>query len=375
MKRKIRNKVVIGISALALMLSTVVINPSTVSAATTAPWSKNEQGQFVNGNGDVLEGATMKGIDVSKWNGDINWAKVAATDVGYAIIRCGYGDNYTYQDDTYWKKNVEGCEKNNIPYGVYIYSYAETTKQAKSEAEHVLRLVEGHTINFPIYLDVEDKVQQKLSKSQLTNIINTFATAIRGAGYECGVYANLNWWTNYIDNSIAINQNYFKWVAQYNNVGTTYPGVYQMWQCTENGKVNGINGNVDLNFWFGEVRDRSYNARRINIQQPTVVTAPPVKKVKAPGKAKISKLTKAKKKTKISIKKVTGAKGYQIQYSTKNSFKKKYTKTKETTKRTVTIKKLTSKKTYYFRVKAYKLDGKTKVYSKKWSKVKKVKVK
>ena len=137
MKRQIYNKVFSCMIVVVLIFGT--INSPAVSAASSVPWSKNEQGQFINGNGAVLEGATMKGIDVSKWNGEINWAKVAASDVDYAIIRCGYGDNYISQDDAYWKKNVEGCEKNNIPYGVYIYSYAETVAQAKSEAAHVLR--------------------------------------------------------------------------------------------------------------------------------------------------------------------------------------------------------------------------------------------
>ena len=367
------NKIIkVLIAAVCMITAVSLLGESVIAAAAAAPWSKTEDGKFVNGNGDVIEGATMKGIDVSKWNGDIDWKTVATTDVDYAIIRCGYGDNYVYQDDAYWEQNVKGCEENNIPFGVYIYSYAETVQQAQSEAAHVLRLIEGHTLNFPIYLDVEDSVQAKLPKSTLTQIINTFVNAIHNQGYEVGIYANLNWWTNYIDASIANNQSWFKWVAQYNNIGTTYEGVYQMWQCTSTGKVDGIKGNVDLNFWFGAVRTRSYNARSIKLTTPAVQ---PVKKVKvtAPKRATIKSLKRGKKKAKITIKKVKGAKGYQIQYSRKRSFKGKKSKYSKT--RTRTIKKLKSKKTYYFRVRAYKLNGKKKVYSKKWSKVKKVKVK
>lgn len=348
------------------MVAVFILFESRAEAATVEPWSKTADGKFVNGNGQVIEGATMKGIDVSKWNGNIDWARVAGTDVDYAIIRCGFGDDYAYQDDTYWEKNVKGCEENNIPYGVYIYSYAETVEQAKSEFNHVMRLIQGHTLNFPIYLDVEDSVQAKLPKTTLTNIINTFVGLIHNQGYEVGIYANLNWWTNYIDASIANNQTWFKWVAQYNPMGTTYQGIYQMWQCTSEGKVDGINGNVDLNFWFDKVRTRQYNAKNIQL-----TSAPP--KVTAPARASIKSLKKGKKKVKVKIKKVSGAKGYQIQYSTKKSFKGK--KSVYVTSRTKTIKKLKSKKTYYFRVRAYKLNGKKKVYSKKWSKVKKVKVK
>lgn len=353
------------------LITAISLFGESVSAATDiVPWSKTEDGKFVNGSGEVIEGATMKGIDVSKWNGDIDWQKVAATDVDYAIIRCGYGDNYTYQDDEYWEKNVKGCEENNIPYGVYIYSYAETVEQAKSEVAHVLRLIEGHTLNFPIYLDVEDEVQAKLPKATLTQIINTFVNAIHNQGYEVGIYANLNWWMNYIDASIANNQTWFKWVAQYNDIGCTYSGIYQMWQCTSTGRVDGIYGDVDLNFWFAPVRTRAYNARNIKVNPPA---KPPVKKVTAPQRASIKSLKGSRKKAKITIRKVKGAKGYQIQYSKKRSFKGK--KSKYIKSRTKTIKKLKSKKTYYFRVKAYKLDGRKKVYSKKWSKVRKIKIK
>ena len=341
MKRLVRILTVV-----ACFMATFTFTFNDVSAATKA-WSKNSDGKFVDGNGKVMEGATMKGIDVSKWNGNINWKKVAASDVDYAIIRCGFGDDYTSQDDKYWEKNVKGCEDNNIPYGVYIYSYAQSVSQAKSEAKHVLRLVENHKLNFPIYLDVEEDDQAKLSKSKLTDIINTFVTEIHNQGYEVGIYANLNWWTNYIDKSVASNQTWFKWVAQYNNIGTTYTGVYQMWQCSDKGTVSGIRGNVDLNFWFDKVRTTTYNARNVKLN------AAPVIKVTRPAKAPIVSVTAGKKKAKLKLQKVSGAKGYQIQYSTKKNFhgkKSKYIKWTRTT-----IKSLKSKKKYYFRARAYKL--------------------
>ncbi|MFR4319174.1 MAG: GH25 family lysozyme [Eubacterium sp.] len=100
-------------------------------------------------------------------------------------------------------------------------------------------------MNFPIYLDVEENIQAKLPKATLTNIINTFVNAIHNQKYEVGIYANLNWWTNYIDSSIANNQTWFKWVAQYNDAGTAYKGVYQM--CSDpDGTVDGIKGRVDF---------------------------------------------------------------------------------------------------------------------------------
>lgn len=342
------------------------------------PWSKNNEGKFVDGEGNEIPGATMKGIDVSHHNGNINWAKVAATDVDYAIIRCGYGDNLVNQDDRYWAANVAGCEKYNIPYGVYIYSYATTVTQAKSEAAHVLRMIKGRTLNFPIYLDMEDPIQAKLSSSTLNSIATTFLKEIHAAGYECGIYSNLNWWSNKLPSSLTGNTLWYKWIAQWGNK-CTYTGSYQMWQFSGDdgnsvGYIDGINGVVDMNLWFGAVRTRSYNSKKYT---PVVVTASTTtKKVAAPKRVTIKSVKKGKKKASIKWKKVSGAKGYKIQYSTKKSFKAKYTSSKTTKKTTITIKKLKSKKTYYFRVKAYKLDSKKKrVYSKKWSKVKKTKIK
>ena len=141
--------------------------------ASSKDWKKTDNG-YLNDRGEVIQGATMKGIDVSEWNGDINWAKVAKSDVDYAIIRCGHGDNYEYQDDIYFKKNVEGCIKNKIPFGVYIYSYATNTTMAKSEANHVLRLIKGYKLSFPVFYDLEDNSQTGLSKATLGKIAKKF---------------------------------------------------------------------------------------------------------------------------------------------------------------------------------------------------------
>lgn len=322
------------------------------------PWGKNKKGQFVNGNLEVIPGAKMKGIDVSKWNGEIDWSKVAKSDVDYAIIRCGFGSNIMSQDDIFWNRNVTECEKYKIPYGVYIYSYATNIKQAKSEAKHVLRLIKGHKLNFPIYYDMEDKCQAQLSATRRKNIANTFFKTISEAGYECGIYANLNWWNNYIPKSIVGVVDY-KWVAQYNDNACTYLGTYQMWQCTSVGKVDGIKGNVDLNFWFGKVRTRGHNI-----------------KMSEPKATKFKSVRAGKKKAVVRFKKITGAKGYKIQYSKTKKFKSKATKTITTKKTALTIKKLTPGKVYYFRVKPYKnRTSDIKIYAKEWSNVKKTKIK
>lgn len=222
-------------------------------------WSKTDKG-FVNSNGDVIEGATMKGIDVSEWNGAVDWAMVAQSDVDYAIIRVGYGDDYTYQDDNYFYYNIQGCIDNKIPFGVYIYSYAENTTMAKSEANHVLRLIKGYKLDFPVYYDMEDQCQSKLSSSKLGSIAKTFCDTITDSGYKVGIYANLNWWNNYLTSSVFNNTSWYKWIAQYNST-CDYTGKYEMWQSTSSGVIDGVKsacGTFDINFWFGETITSSY---------------------------------------------------------------------------------------------------------------------
>lgn len=319
------------------------------------PWGKNSAGKFVNGKGKVIKGATMKGIDVSHHNGKINWKKVAASDIDFAIIRCGYGSDYKKQDDKYWEYNVKQCEKYGIPYGVYLYSYATNVKQAKSEAKHVLRLIKGHKFSFPIYYDMEDNIQLNLSMSMREKIAKTFLKEMKKQGYECGVYANLNWWNNYIPSDVSKNPVWYKWVAQYNDKKCTYTGAYEMWQCTSQGKVKGIEGDVDINFWFGEVRDASYCSW--------------TKPISPPKQVKWKTLIRGNKKVVLKWKKVSKVKGYKIQYSTSKKFNKN-TKNKYTKNTNITIDKLKSNKKYYFRIKAYKLNSRgKKVYSKEWSAV------
>ena len=126
---------------------------------------------------------------------------------------------------------------------------------------------------------MEDAVQAKLSKSMRTKIANKFLGIIRNAGYECGIYANLNWWNNYLDSSLGGDNTWRTWVAQYNNNGCDYKSNYSMWQSSSTAKVSGISGKVDINFWFGEVRDRSYDitVKKGPSTVNTVATPKPVK--------------------------------------------------------------------------------------------------
>ena len=192
--------------------------------------------------------AICKGIDVSYHNGTIDWKKVKQSEVEYAIIRCGYGTNDKNQDDKKWEENVKGCIDNNIPYGVYLYSYADTVEKASSEADHAIRLLQGKKLKYPVYYDLEeDKLRDKISKKTIADIAQTFCDKLSAKGYTVGIYANKDWFTNYLTDSRF--NNWTKWVAQYNTV-CNYKGKYDMWQCSSTGRVPGISGNVDLNYSY-----------------------------------------------------------------------------------------------------------------------------
>lgn len=210
-----------------------------------------------------------KGIDVSTHNGVIDWERVK-TQIDYAIIRCGYGVDQTNQDDKYFKRNVEECIRLSIPFGIYIYSYANTIEKANSEAEHVLRLVDPYKNNMTmgIWYDIEDKIQANLSKNLLKDIITTFCNKIENNGYFVGIYANKNWLENKIDN--ALKERYVIWIAQYNSK-CTYAGKYHMWQYTSDGSVNGINGRVDMNYSY---QDRFTVNGQTVVKKPNVQTKP-----------------------------------------------------------------------------------------------------
>ena len=205
--------------------------------------------------------AICKGIDVSYHNGTIDWKRVKQSEVEYAIIRCGYGTNDKNQDDKKWEENVKGCIDNNIPYGVYLYSYADTVEKASSEADHAIRLLQGKKLKYPVYYDLEeDKLRDKISKQTIANIAQTFCDKLSAKGYTVGIYANKDWFTNYLTDSRF--NNWTKWVAQYNTV-CNYKGKYDMWQCSSTGRVPGISGNVDLNYSYSPF-ENSYGGGNTN---------------------------------------------------------------------------------------------------------------
>ena len=191
---------------------------------------------------DGTDSKVYFGIDVSHHQGAIDWDTVAG-QIDFAIIRCGYGKNASSQDDRQWLNNVEACTRLGIPFGVYLYSYATSEDGARSEAEHVLRLIEGYEPSLPIYYDLEDSsILENCSTADILNIARVFCNTIEEAGYTAGIYANYNWGANYLTSSEY--DQWDRWIARYASA-VGYSKDYSIWQYTSSGKIDGISGNVD----------------------------------------------------------------------------------------------------------------------------------
>ena len=191
----------------------------------------------------------IKGIDVSKHNGTIDWKKVKNDGVEFAIIRIGYGGSAPVKDEKF-EENYKNARANGLDVGVYIYSYADTLNDAKIEANAVINWLGGRDLELPVYFDIEDKKQSILGNTLRTNIVKTFCDMIEDAGYWAGIYANKSWLTSKLNmNELNV---YTVWVAQWSNTNT-YKGSYAMWQYTSDGSVNGISGRVDMNYQVKEL--------------------------------------------------------------------------------------------------------------------------
>lgn len=187
-----------------------------------------------------------KGIDVSSYQGKIDWTKVKPY-VDFAILRCGYGNNLVNQDDVYYERNASMCEQLRIPFGVYLYSYATNIDDARSEVEHTLRLVKNKKLEYPIFLDVEDKSQMALPKEELIDIVKYYCEEIQKAGYYVGIYSSLNRFRSNLDSREL--DAFDKWVAEWNEK-FTYQGEAGMWQNTSYEELAGIRGRVDGDIAF-----------------------------------------------------------------------------------------------------------------------------
>lgn len=183
-----------------------------------------------------------KGIDVSRYQGEIDWKKVKASGVQFAMLRAGYG-RFDAQKDAQFERNYKEAKAAGVPVGAYLYSYAKSVEDARNEAKVFLQWVKGKQFAYPLAFDVEEAEQAQKGKQFVSDLIRAFCETVEQAGYYVCIYANKYWLDNYIDADCK--KRYDVWVAQWAKTNT-YNGAYGMWQYTSDGAVSGISGRVDL---------------------------------------------------------------------------------------------------------------------------------
>lgn len=224
---------------------------------------------------------SYKGIDISQHNGNIDFDKLK-NEVDFAILRLGWignRDNHTL-DTKFWEYYHE-CKRVGIPVGIYVFCYAQSVEAAKSGANWVLQNIQKGDIELPIYIDMEndDSSSFKLSslgKRKLTDIAKSFNEVIESSGQWAGVYANLDWWKNYLIKS-ELSPRFTSWVAHYGVDENKYNGKYDMLQYTSSGKVKGIKSNVDLNIMYRDLINEIKNNTPAPQPQPTPQPTPALK--------------------------------------------------------------------------------------------------
>lgn len=202
-------------------------------------------------DGEVL---TRKGIDVSKYQGEIDWEAVKNDGIDYAIIRVGirgYSEGGILEDE-FFRQNIEGAIANGIPVGVYFFTQAVNEAEALEEADFVIGMLQGYELTYPVYLDIEDVKKEScrtngLTVEERTNNAKVFLERIREAGYEPALYGNMKSFLLMVD--LASLEQYDKWFAGY-TLPIYYPYEYKMLQYSEKGKVAGIPAAVDINICF-----------------------------------------------------------------------------------------------------------------------------
>ncbi len=202
-------------------------------------------------DGALKKGSGTMGIDVSKWNGSIDWNKVKNAGVSYVIIRCGYRGSTTGAliEDPTFRKNIQGASAAGLKVGIYFFSQATNEVEAVEEASMTLGLIGGYKISYPVFLDVEPSGGRgdAIDSSTRTQVINAYCQTIRNSGYSAGVYANKNWLSEKFNPGALSGCKI--WMAQYTST-PSYSGRYDMWQYSSRGSIAGISGKVDMNLSY-----------------------------------------------------------------------------------------------------------------------------
>lgn len=228
------------------------------------------------------------GIDVSRWQGEIDWKKVKESGIHFAFIRlgwCGYDGGIVSNGgfDPYFVKNMNGAIENGIDVGVYVYSYIKSATAAKIAAAEVLDLVAPFNLTYPIAFDIEDRMYYDMDKSLNTDICNAFMSVISEGEYVPILYTFKSFTDRFIDMSKIKHD---VWIAQW-GLETTYKGDYTIWQYSSTSRISGITGDVDMNYCYKDypkyITENNLNEHEDSDTE--VVPAPPVDVVTPPDQA------------------------------------------------------------------------------------------
>ena len=196
----------------------------------------------------------LKGIDVSHYQGSINWDKVKP-QIDFAILRMGLGDDITSQDDKQFERNYTECVRLGIPFAVYFFSYAVNKAKVAKEIAHIKRLLNGKKINAPVYIDVENTKGldwRKLSNAELLSIMQEFNAQLAALGCKMGIYSSRSaFWNEKMTDKWY--DGISKWVAEYGDKVNNFNRTYDIWQHTSKGRIDGISGNVDMNVMYNSI--------------------------------------------------------------------------------------------------------------------------
>lgn len=243
------------------LAGTILVTPITASAFTG---SSNFMDKTYTHQDRFVSSGIQQGIDVSYHNGTLDWSTIKAAGVDFAILRAayrGYGTEGTLVRDAKFAEYMQGAMSHGIPVGAYIYSQAITTAEAVQEANYILNIVRGYSLDLPIVFDYEfagvktgrlDSAWSsgKLNKSKMTDIALAFCDTIKNAGYDAMVYANKTFLSKNLDHEVIENAGYDVWLAHY-TTNTNYTGDYKIWQYTSSGRIPGIANKVfDCNFMY-----------------------------------------------------------------------------------------------------------------------------
>lgn len=188
----------------------------------------------------------VKGIDISKFQGDIDFRKVKEAGFDFVIIQAGYG-KYSYQRDPFFEHYYTSAKAAGLGVGAYHYSYAVSIDDARREAEVFTEWIKGKQFDYPVVLDIEEDVQSRLPSSLLGDIVSVFCESMESRGYYVSLYSYASFLGKIPE---SVRSKYDVWVAHFGVNRPAYSGEYGMWQYTSTGRVNGIDGDVDCDYAY-----------------------------------------------------------------------------------------------------------------------------